>query len=419
MDRRRLLAASGALLAAALAGCTESESAAGPTDTPAETPTTRSASSTPTETATPTDEPTPTGTDEPTATLTGTGRVPDETLRQLARDNAAFALDLHRHLADSTDGNLFVSPYSISVALAMVYAGAEGDTRTQMRETLQYALGEELHPAFADLQVTLEGDAENGDDGRTGFQLSGANAVWGREGFPFADSYRDLLRTYYGTGVREAAFGTDPEGERQRINEWVAEQTEGKIEELLPGGAVTPGTLLVLVNAIYFSGTWRWQFDPERTTDATFTALDGTESSVPMMHLGVPKTPFASVEGARALELFYRGGGVSMVLILPDEGTFESYERSLDAERLFGTFDDLKKGRGPCGSPASSSRRHSRCPRRWRHSGCRRRSTVARPTSAGWSRGTTGHSHSTRRTTRRTSPSTRPGRKPPPPPAGR
>jgi serpin B len=288
-----------------------------------------------------------------------------------------------------------------------------------MRETLQYALGEELHPAFADLQVTLEGDAENGDDGRTGFQLSGANAVWGREGFPFADSYRDLLRTYYGTGVREAAFGTDPEGERQRINEWVAEQTEGKIEELLPGGAVTPGTLLVLVNAIYFSGTWRWQFDPERTTDATFTALDGTESSVPMMHLGVPKTPFASVEGARALELFYRGGGVSMVLILPDEGTFESYERSLDAERLFGTFDDLKKGRGPCGSPASSSRRHSRCPRRWRHSGCRRRSTVARPTSAGWSRGTTGHSHSTRRTTRRTSPSTRPGRKPPPPPAGR
>jgi serpin B len=123
MDRRRLLAASGALLAAALAGCTESESAAGPTDTPAETRTTRPSTGTPTGTESPTDEPTPTATDEPTATLTGTDRVPDGTLQQLAEDNPAFALDLHRHLADSTGGNLFVSPYSISVTLAMVYAG--------------------------------------------------------------------------------------------------------------------------------------------------------------------------------------------------------------------------------------------------------------------------------------------------------
>jgi serpin B len=216
-----------------------------------------------------------------------------------------------------------------------------------MRETLHYALGEDLHPAFADLQVTLEGGAEDGDEGRSSeFQLSGANAVWGREGASFADSYRDVLRTYYGPGVREAAFETDPEGERRRTNDWVAEQTDGKIEELLPGEAVTPGTLLVLVNAIYFSGEWWWQFDPERTTDATFTALDGAESSVPMMHLDVPETPFASVEGARALELRYRGGGVSMVLILPDEGTFESYEASLDAERLFGTLDDLETGEG-------------------------------------------------------------------------
>jgi serpin B len=336
MDRRRLLAASGALLAAALAGCTESESAAGPTDTPAETGTTRPPTATPTGTPTPTDE--------PTATLTGTDRVPDETLQQLAEDNAAFALDLHRHLADSTGGNLFVSPYSISVALAMVYAGAEGETRAQMRETLHYALGDDLHPAFADLQVTLEGGAED-ERISGGYQLSGANAVWGREGFPFADSYRDLLRTYYGTGVREAAFETDLEGERQRINEWVADQTDGKIEELLPTGAIDTRTLLVLVNAIYFSGEWRYQFDPEETTEAPFTALDGTESSVPTMQLDF-STPFASVEGARALELPYRSLSVSMVLILPDEGTFESYEASLDAERLFDIFDALEDGRG-------------------------------------------------------------------------
>jgi serpin B len=345
MDRRRLLAASGALLAAALAGCTESESAAGPTDTPAETPTSRSPPTTPTGTETPTDEPTPTETDEPTATLTGTDRVPDETLQQLAEDNAAFALDLHRHLADSTGGNLFVSPYSVSVALAMVYAGAEGDTRTQMRETLHYALGDDLHPAFADLQGSLEGGAED-ERISGGYQLSGANAVWGREGFPFVDSYRDVLRTYYGTGVREAAFGTDPEGERQRINEWVADQTDGRIEELLPRDALDMRTLLVLINAIYFSGKWRWQFDPEETTEATFTALDGTEPTVPMMRLEIPEAPVASVDGAEALELPYRGRQVSMVLILPDEGTFESYEASLDAERLFGIFDALERGSG-------------------------------------------------------------------------
>jgi serpin B len=163
---------------------------------------------------------------------------------------------------------------------------------------------------------------------------------------PYTDSYRELLQEYYTAGVREAAFGTDPEGERRRINEWVADQTDGNIEELLPRDALDKRTLLVLINAIYSSGKWRWQFDPEETSDATFTALDGSESSVPMMRLGIPETPVASVEGAEALELPYRGGGVSMVLQLSDGGTFESYEASLDAERLFGIFDALERGAG-------------------------------------------------------------------------
>ena len=132
--RRRILSASGALLVASLAGCTGTE------DT--------------------TETPTPTGTETPpepdTESPTETELTAEERLEQLAADSAAFATDLYRHLAAGTGDNIFVSPHSISVALAMTYAGAREETERQMRETLHYTLGQQVHPAFADLRSELE-----------------------------------------------------------------------------------------------------------------------------------------------------------------------------------------------------------------------------------------------------------------------
>ena len=328
MDRRELLAASGALVALALAGCT--------TDDP-------DPDSDPDADDGDTDD-SPSG--EPT--------VDDERLAQLAADNAVFALDLHDQIAVSDGGNQFFSPYSISVALAMTFAGARGDTREEMRETLRYTLGEDVHPAFDDLRAALESRKTTTDpvdeEEVDAFGLEVASALWGREGFPFAEAFLATLEEQYGAGLRRADFAGDAEGERERINSWIADATEERIEDLLPPGSITPQTVLVLTNAIYFLAIWRDQFDPADTEDGTFTALDGSESTVPFMSQEL-RTNHASLPGAEAVELPYVGEAVSMVLILPNEGEFEAFERDLDADTLFGIFDELSDARGTVAMP--------------------------------------------------------------------
>ena len=328
MNRRDVLALSGALAAAALAGCTGGGSAR--TETPTETPT-----------DTPTEDP---PTNEPS--------VDDEPLAELSAGNAAFALDLHEHLAAEDGGNLFLSPYSISVALAMTFAGARGETREQMAETLHYTLGEDVHPAFADLRAALESRETTEDPVENeevdAFQLAAANALWGREGYPFDEDYITLLDEHYGAGLRRADFAGDPDGERERINDWVADATEDRIEDLLPPDSISAQTVLVLTNAIYFMASWYQEFDPENTEDDTFTALDGSESTIPFMHQNL-RTNHASVEGAEAVELPYVGQDVSMVLILPDD--LREFERELDADRLFGVFEELGDARGDLALP--------------------------------------------------------------------
>ena len=331
MDRRELLSMSGALAAATLAGC-----AGGRDGPPADETPTAAPGETPASDGSP-----PSG--EPDAAVAR--------LAELSADNTAFALDLHRHLASGTGGNLFLSPYSISVALAMTFAGARGETRRQMRETLHYALGEEVHPAFARMAAELDERAsvEDPDPQAEGavdaFQLSVANALWGREGYPFAEEYLALTEEHYGAGLRRADFAGDPAGERERINAWVADATGDRIEDLLPRDALSPSTVLVLTNAIYFLAGWQFEFDPDETEEATFTALDGSQSTVPMMGQNL-RTNYASLPDAEAIELPYVGEEVSMVLILPAAGEFESYEGDLDAERLFGVFEALGDASG-------------------------------------------------------------------------
>jgi len=350
LDRRTVLSLSGALAAAALAGCAGEESGSS-TPTTADSTTTSDDGRDGTTDET-TDDPGDTTDDGDGTTTEEPPRDPDvdeRLLAELAADNAAFATDLHRHLADAEGGNQFVSPYSISVALAMTYAGARGETREQMAETLNYALGEDLHPAFDDMATALASRAVTEDplDGEAvdAFQLSVANSLWAREGYSLAEDYLALVEAHYGAGLRRADFAGDPGGERQRINDWVAERTAGRIEDLLPPGSITAQTVLVLANAIYFMAGWLHEFDPEDTAEGTFGALDGSESTVPLMRQEL-RTNFARVQGARAVELPYVGEEVSMVLVVPDEGNFEAFERGLDADRLFGIFEELSDARG-------------------------------------------------------------------------
>jgi serpin B len=255
-------------------------------------------------------------------------------LADLVYGNSAFAFDLFQALREE-NGNLFYSPYSISLALAMTYAGARGETEQQMADTLHFILSQDrLHPAFnaLDLELARRGEGAEGKDGE-GFRLNIVNALWGQEGYTFLSEFLDVLAENYGAGLRLLDFMETPEESRVTINDWVSDQTEGRIEDLIPPGLITALTRLVLTNAIYFNAAWQQPFREDMTADGTFHLLDGSEITVPMMRQ-TESFGYAEGEEYQAVELLYDGRELSMVILLPEAGGFEAFEGSLDAERV-------------------------------------------------------------------------------------
>jgi serpin B len=268
--------------------------------------------------------------------------VPTTDRAELANGNTAFAFDLYRYLKDEQDGNLFYSPYSISLALAMTYAGARGETEQQMADALHYTLPQDrLHPAFnwLDLELARRGEGARGKDDQ-GFRLNIVNTTWGQKGYKFLPEYLDTLALNYGSGMQLVDFVGDPEGARVAINDWVSDQTEGRIEDLIPPGVIDSLTRLVLTNAIYFNAAWAEPFEESQTVDGPFYLLDGSEVTVPMMH-HTASYGYAEGQGYRAVELPYDGHELWMVILLPAAGEFEAFEGTLDAERADAILSDL------------------------------------------------------------------------------
>ena len=271
-------------------------------------------------------------------------------LDELVRGNNAFAFDLYRALGDG-EGNLFYSPFSISQALAMTSAGARGETQRQMADTLHYRLPQSsLHPAFNVLDRTLasRGQAPGGtpnNDGETGqyFRLNIANAVWGQEGFQFLPDFLDVLAENYGAGMMVSDFAGAPDEARVRINDWVAEETEGKIKDLLPPGALDRSTRLVLTNAIYFNASWHWPFSRSNTRVRPFHLAGGGTVDVPMMTETYRDYGYARGDGYQVVDVPYSWGEMSMTILLPDQGTtLEALEGSLDSDLLDQIVDGIE-----------------------------------------------------------------------------
>ncbi len=258
----------------------------------------------------------------------------------LVEGNNAFAFDAYPQIKE--DGNLFFSPYSISLALAMTYAGARSDTEKQMASALHYTLPQEkLHPAFnsLDLELNQRGQGAKGKDDK-GFRLNVVNAIWGQKDYTFLQEFLDTLAENYGAGLRLLDFINAPDPSRITINDWVSDQTEGRIKDLIPQGAINPLTRLVLTNAIYFNAAWQNAFEKNATTDGTFHLLTGDEVTVPMMH---QTKSFAYTEGSdyQAVELPYDGRELSMLVLLPQSGQFTAFEQSLDVRKVDGIIDSL------------------------------------------------------------------------------
>lgn len=257
-------------------------------------------------------------------------------LAELAAGNSAFAADLYQALREQERGNLFYSPYSISSALAMTYAGARGETERQMAATLHYTLPQaRLHPAFnaLDASLTTQGKEDT-------FQLHIANALWGQKGFAFLPAFLDTLAENYGAGLRAVDFANAVEAARQTINAWVSEQTRDKIKELIKPGVLSPDVRLVLTNAIYFKGKWAAPFEKNSTYDGPFTLPDGGSESVPMMHQ-TGSFKYAEGEGYQAIELPYRDSDAAMLIVLPRAGRFDEIEAAFSSERIAGIASQL------------------------------------------------------------------------------
>ncbi len=222
--------------------------------------------------------------------------------------NNRFALDLYAQLR-AQKGNLFVSPYSVHAALGMTASGARGATRDELLDALR---------------LSKEGDAALavGDMGRyytaprKDVKLSVANAIWAKQGYNWRPEFRDIQEKRFGSGLKDADFVRQPDAERARINKWVEDQTNNRIKNLLQPAHITPNTTMVLVNAIYFKGNWKTQFDKKKTRDAVFHTADDKRVDVPMMFADM-KCGYARFEDVSMVELPYAGGELSMVVLLP------------------------------------------------------------------------------------------------------
>lgn len=253
--------------------------------------------------------------------------VSETDMQTLADGNNIFALDLYQTLRNE-NGNLILSPFSISLALAMTYAGAHGETETQMADVLNFGLQEQTHPAFNALDLALEESPIVLDKDQEPMQLNIANSVWAEQTFAFLPDFLDTLSIHYGAGIHLLDFLNNPDPSRQEINAWVSDETEEKIKDLLPENSITSDTKMVLVNAIYFKADWLDRFDAEDTYDGEFNLLDGSKITVPMMGQNM-HIPFAVRDGYAIAELPYAGGTAVMDIILPDTGRFEEVEMQL------------------------------------------------------------------------------------------
>lgn len=264
-------------------------------------------------------------------------QFPAEGLGSLTSGNNAFALDLYQRLQDQS-GNIFFSPYSISSALAMTFAGARGDTAAEMAETLHYLMDQEkLHPSFNALDQYLASlaDQDIPEDQGGPFQLSIVNAIWGQENFHFEEEFLNTLAKNYGAGLRLLDYIMEPEESRQVINDWISDQTREKIQDLIPQGAINSDTRLVLSNAIYFKATWLEPFEEILTDAGIFTGLDGKKIPVTMMgHGSDPSFLYYQKDDFQAFQMPYVGREVSMLVIVPDEGNYMDFESSFTGEIL-------------------------------------------------------------------------------------
>ena len=286
------------------------------------TPASNESSTTPTEPMKPMDKPV-----EPTAALdddSPAAQIVPGDPSALAEASNALAFDLYKTQMGA-EGNLAFSPASISLAFAMTYAGASGDTASQMQTVLHLPADEVLHSSAASLLASW-------NSGATDYKLSVVNRLFGEASYKFEEPFLEVTKNTYQAPLETLDFKSNAEAQRVHINKWVLDQTEQRIADLLPKGSITGRTRLVLTNAVYFLGTWASTFDKAATKSEPFYVNGSKKAKVPTMHQ-TARFAFAKVDGATLLRMPYKGDDLAMTIVLPTaKNGLASIEKTLDAE---------------------------------------------------------------------------------------
>jgi serpin B len=276
--------------------------------------------------------------DDTVPVIDDTGATPSGVSSVIDANNQ-FAFELYSKFNENEKGNIFFSPYSISTALAMTYEGARGQTAEEMQNVFHFPAGINVRgPAFAKIYNEINKKDKE-------YKLNTANALWAQKDYAFLNSYFDLVGKYYGGKVTNLDFIGETEKSRVTINDWVEDQTNDKIKDIIPPGVLNPMTRLVLTNAIYFKGTWVKQFDEKNTKEQDFRVSPGNTVKVPMMSLTGKDAKFnyTETDKLQVLELLYKGNELSMLVLLPKEDNLDSISDSLNAEKLAGLRSSLRE----------------------------------------------------------------------------
>jgi serpin B len=246
--------------------------------------------------------------------------------KEIAEGNNKFAFRLFHELKNSSDKNLFYSPFSISTALAMVYAGARTETAIQISQTMNFPQSEKFHSDYKHLLDSLNKGTENK------IKLNIANGLWAQKDFKFLDLYFNIVKSNYYSELKNIDFtdAIETEKARKEINSWVEQKTNDKIKDLLSQDDLNSLTRLVLVNAIYFYGEWANSFEKQATIPKEFSQVDGTQINVPFMN---QQERFNYYEDSKikALEIPYQDNKASMVIFLPNTNNgIAEFEKSFD-----------------------------------------------------------------------------------------
>ncbi|MBT6178935.1 MAG: serpin family protein [Deltaproteobacteria bacterium] len=255
--------------------------------------------------------------------------VSEEEVNDLVIDNNNFGWDIYRATLAGDPVNIVFSPYSISSAFGMLYAGAAGDTQSDMADGFRFG-GREVS-SFHDSMNAIELALPESDEWGT---LRVANDIWVQTGFEPKSAYLDTLAESYGAGMHGLDFATDASGATELINGYISDVTETKIPKIFEEGSLNASTVLALTNAIYFKASWKDEFKPEDTRPMDFNLLDGTQIETSMMYSKESYYYGEEAGSYRAIEIPYKNEDLAMLVVMPDAGTLADFESAMDANGI-------------------------------------------------------------------------------------